>query len=242
MKYSFGIFWRILAAAAALLAAGIFAAPLGKIAAGKGAKKSFGARSAVFAMLGGYRQAAADFVWIKAYLAWERRDYQKCLARIELATEIDPENVLFWNLGAGIIAYDTPHWFFDSKAASPAIKKSIRRRQAKVALEFLDRGLKANPESRRLKLDKALIYEKVLGDMPAALACHKAACDDAAPIYVVRGYAGMLEDCGKPEEALNLLRARADKFDKNHPSYEFYLEHIRHLENKLKSQKNILAL
>ena len=242
MKYSFGIFLRILLGAAVLLAAGLAAAPLAKIAAGRGAKRSFGGKSAMFAMLGGYRQAAADFVWIKAYLAWERRDYQKCLSRMELATEIDPENVLFWNLGAGIIAYDTPHWFFDDRAASPAIKKSIRRRQAKVALEFLDRGLKANPKSRRLKLDKALIYEKVLGDMPAVLACHKAACDEGAPIYVVRGYAGMLEDCGKPEEALKLLRERAGSFDKSHPSYEFYLEHIRHLENKLKSQKNILAL
>ena len=242
MKYRLKIFLKILSACAVLAAAGYASSFLGKIAAPRGVERGIGGKAAAFAVFGGYREAIADFIWLKAYLAWERRDYGKCLSNIELSVDIDPENTTFWSLGASVIAYDTPHWLFDGRVASPAVKKSIRRRQGQLALDFLDRGLKANPESRRLKLDKALIYEKAFGDKLAALAWHREACDASAPIYVVRDCANMLEDCGRPEEALELLRQRADSFDKNHPSYDFYLEHLRRLENKLNSKKNMLAL
>lgn len=208
---------------------------------GSSCKKKIDARSALFSLFGGYRGFIADFAWLKAYMAWEKSDLSRCIANIELAVSLDPENITFWNLGAGIIAYDTPHWIFDGKHTTPMLQDVVRRRQGKLALEFLDRGLEAIPSSRRLKLDKALIYEKIFHDKFSALNCYKEACDSSAPIYVVRDYARALEDCGKDEEALKLLESRANSFDKNHPSYEFYLEHINYLRNKLKTKK-IVAL
>ncbi|MBR4597193.1 MAG: hypothetical protein IKO42_02220 [Opitutales bacterium] len=242
MKYRLKIFLQVLCACAALAAVGYASSFLAKIAAPQRAEKKFGGRAAAFAVFGGYREAIASFVWLKAYLAWERGDYQKCLSNIELCVELDPENIVFWNLGASIIAFDTPHWLFGGGKAPQSVQKSIRRRQGALALEFLDRGLVANPKSRRLKLDKAIIYEKVFADKNAALQWHKAACDEGAPIYVVRDCANMLEECGRAREALDLLLSRAGSFDKSHPSYEFYLGHIKRLENKINSQKNMLAL
>ena len=201
MKYRLKKFVEILSACAVLAAAGQVASFFGKTASPPGAERDIGGKAAVFAVFGGYRAAIADFVWLKAYLAWEKRDYGKCLSNIELSVDIDPANIAFWSLGANIIAYDTPHWLFDGRAASPAVEKSIRRRQARLALDFLDRGIAANPQSRRLKLDKALVYSFALGDKQSALRCHLAACDAGAPIYVVRDCANMLEECGRSEEA-----------------------------------------
>lgn len=240
MKYRLVL--RFLFVAAVLFAAGFFASFLTGGEKSDLPKKRLDARSALFSLFGGYRGFIADFVWLKAYMAWEKSDLSECLSNIELAVSLDPENITFWNLGAGIIAYDTPHWIFDSRKATPRLQKVIRERQGRLALEFLDRGLKAIPHSRRLKLDKALIYEKVFNDKFAALECYKSACDADAPIYVVRDYARALEDCGRDAEALVLLEKRADSFDKKHPSYDFYLEHANYLKNKLKSEKNMLAL
>lgn len=240
MKYR-GIL-KFLFVAAVLLVAGFFASFFAGGRNLNAPQKKFDARTAVFSLFGGYRGFIADFSWLKAYMAWEKSDLSKCLSNIELAVSLDPENITFWNLGAGIIAYDTPHWIFDGRNTTPMLQKVVRERQGRLALEFLDRGLKAVPHSRRLKLDKALIYEKVFNDKLAALECYKAACDATAPIYVVRDYARALEDCGRDAEALRLLEERADFFDKSHPSYDFYFEHINYLKNKLKSEKNMLAL
>ena len=240
MKYRLVL--KFLFVAAVLFAAGFSASFLAGVGKTGSPKKSLDARSALFSLFGGYRGFIADFAWLKAYMAWEKSDLSKCLSNIEHAVSLDPENITFWNLGAGIIAYDTPHWIFDSRRTTPMLQKVVRERQGRLALEFLDRGLKAVPQSRRLKLDKALIYEKVFNDKLAALECYKAACDAGAPIYVVRDYARALEDCGRDAEALELLKKRADSFDKSHPSYDFYLEHMNYLKNKLKSEKNMLAL
>lgn len=194
----------------------------------------------LWGILGGYRSVIADFIWLKAYMGWEKEDLAKSVSNIELATKLDPEVIMFWNLGSSIIAYDTPHWIIDSKPHTPLQKRHVAERQAKLALEFLDRGLEAIPDSRRLRLDKALIYEKVFGDSKSALESYKKASEGNAPLFIMRDYARRLEAEGELEEALNVLRRAETYTNKKHPAYEFLAEHIKDLENKLEAKKNLL--
>lgn len=237
---------RLLAAAAVLLAAGAALSPL-KDAASGGGRRGLPAAAApgdalIFGILGGYRPVLADFAWLQAYVAWEKSDMAGCLSNMDLAVRLDPGTSAFWNLGSGIIAYDTPHWILDSRPHTPLQEKNVRMRQGRIALDFLDRGLAAVPGSRRLQLDKALIYERVFSDGKSALKCYEAAARGDAPMFVVRDYARALEGDGRLAEALEVLEAAAPRFDKKHPAYAFYERHMDELKNKLESRENFLDL
>lgn len=192
------------------------------------------AKSAVFSMLGGYRNIAASLIWVSAYVYWEREDIAKCMPKLDLAVALEPGSVNFWNMGAMIIAFDSPHWIFSKRPTSDRVEKNIRLRQGKLGLEFINRGIALNPKSLRLRLTKSIILEKVFDDKQAVLKCYEDMMKlGKVPIFVVRNYARSLEDVGKVREALQVLEENKDNFDKSHPAYQFYLGHIQELKNKL---------
>lgn len=242
VKYSRGILLKFLLPLAVLLVAGAALRPLEKMAIPAGAPKydvSSGlGQGVLFGILGGYRSIIADFIWLKAYVFWEREDLLNTISNIELATRLDPGVIAFWNLGGGIIAYDTPHWIIESRPHTELMQRHVREKQAKLALEFLDRGLQAVPDSRRLKLDKAIIYMRVFDDIGSALKCYEAASEGEAPLFIMRDYARLLERAGKLHEALGVLRRAGEYENPNHPAWQFLQEHISDLENKLRNVQN----
>lgn len=192
------------------------------------------AKSAVFSMLGGYRDILASLIWVSAYVYWEREDIAKCMPKLDLAVALDPGNVNFWNMGATIIAFDSPHWIFAKRPTTDKMERNVRLRQGRLGLEFIDRGIALNPKSLRLRLTKSIILEKVFDDKEAVLKCYEDMMKlGRVPIFIVRNYARSLEDVGKVDEALRVLEENRGNFDKSHPAYEFYLAHIRELKNKL---------
>lgn len=229
---------RIFAALAIMTATGFMASPLARICTAKNVAQlsaNSAAQDALFAMLGGYRKILASLVWVDAYLYWEKEDIAKCMPRLDLAVGLDPSNVGFWNMGATIIAFDAPHWIFDARHASEKMQKIIRQKQGRAGIDFLERGIKLNPKSLRLRITKSLILEKVFDDKVGVLNCYEEMSKlGRVPIFVVRNHARSLEDLGRYKEALSLLQKNAKNYDKNHPSYEFYLRHIEELQNKLR--------
>ena len=111
----------------------------------------------LFGVLGGYRSLISDFVWIKSYLEWEKKDIAPCIASIELATAIDPYMITFWTQGASIIAFDTPHWIIGKlpkDKRTPELMAIIKKRQTRIALKFIDRALKIFPDNQELLIQK----------------------------------------------------------------------------------------
>ncbi|PWM28724.1 MAG: hypothetical protein DBX55_08815 [Verrucomicrobia bacterium] len=217
------------AAAAVLFAlAGVATSPLSEFvrgrfhsegAAGIGEMR---AGAPLFALLGGYRSLIADFVWIKAYIDWERKNYIDCLAALELATSLDPETITFWTQGASIIAFDTPHWLIARSAEKidAEMEKSIRRRQAKIALKFLDRGIAAFPDEARLWLTKGQIYIIALSDYKGAQDCYAKIVDiygNDAPVYILRIYAALLARNGHFGEAADALKRVLSQLEPDSP-------------------------
>ncbi len=209
---------------------GLITLPLAKLAKGNERKfkdaKVLDDQALIIGILGGYRSLIADFAWIKAYKAWEEFDSIKCMANIELAAKLDPEVEMFWHLGSGIMAYDIPMWILAYKDHTPLQKKAVHERQAKLALDFLDRGIAQNPNTRRLHLDKAAIYLMILKDPKSAIKCYAQASKGNAPLFIIRDYARLLEQEGMHKEAIADLK-KAEKYtDKTHPAYPFLKEHI----------------
>lgn len=200
---------------ATFVAAGIFSAPFAKVAKkfdaqNSGALSAESVRAAVrasslFAVLGGYKSLVSDLVWIKSYVQWEKRDLAGCIASMELAATINPARKDFWYFGSGIVAFDTPHWFAQNGIfPSEDAEKSIKKRQAKIAINFLDKGLKIFPEDDSMLMQKgkiALIYD----DFKLAEECFKLpASRENALFYPRRIYAALLVQNGKFKKALEV--------------------------------------
>src|SRR4051812_38609326 len=77
-------------------------------------------------VLGGFRALAADLVWLRAYVAWERHDAAATEALIKLTTTLDVRCLRFWISGARIMAYEIPNWRVEISAnAGPIEQKRV---------------------------------------------------------------------------------------------------------------------
>lgn len=175
----------------------------------------------LFGILGGYSSLVSDFIWLKSHMSWQEKDVARCMMDMELAVKIDPSIILFWSVGSSIIAYDMPHWIIDEKARTQTEVKLIKRRQAEVALKFLDEGLSHNLNNVKLLLDKIGIYKNVLGDIPSALKCYEIAVKQKnCPTYVYMSYSNLLSQEKEYVEAVRQLESVLKFTEKSHPMYK----------------------
>jgi hypothetical protein len=206
----------------------------------------------VLGLLGGFRSIMADFMWIKGYDSWEKRNRPEAESTVYLTTLLDPRAVYFWSNGARIIGKDIPVWRIQQagRQTTPAEQMAIRHEQALRALSFLDRGLEFHPDNWTLLQDKALLYQNNMGD-PYDSADHQynrqdltaaaeqyrlAAAAPGAPYYVARVYAELLRRLGRNQEAYDYLRRLYPTLPANVPAAtkDIVWERLRELENTLK--------
>ncbi len=162
------------------------------------------------AVLGGYRSAVANLVWLDMNSSWERRDLDATLARIRLATTIDPRPEIFWLNGSRVIANDMPAWGnTEQTRLNPVYKGSeqeIKERFALRALEFLNKGREQQPENPALLIETAMIVWRKLGDLESAADLFLEATRlPRAPYYSHRIYAELLLKLGRKQDALEFL-------------------------------------
>lgn len=168
--------------------------------------------SVVFGWLGGFRALAADFVWLRAYTAWERSDAPATDSWLRLATTLDPRPLGFWLNGARIMAYDMPAWRIatlggERGSVPTGVRRHIGEEQARRALAFLDRARDHHPASAALWIERAIIELNRLHDPAAAAESYRrAAAQPDAPYYAARLHAELLGRLGRKAEALAWLK------------------------------------
>jgi len=175
-----------------------------------------------FAILGGYRSVAANFVWLGMYGAWERRDFDKTLAAIRIAAAIDPRKRLFWIDGARILANDMPAWrvgvWETERLNRDPEGRRIGERFAREALAFLDRGIAQLGPDPLLLMEKAIIAWRKLEDLErAARLFGEAYRQPGAPYVAGRMKAEMLVRAGRKAEALAYLKKIYSKLPDDDP-------------------------
>ena len=163
-----------------------------------------------FALLGGFRAIAADFLWLRVHVIWETHDLATTATLLRLTTALDPRPLYFWLNGARILAYDMTAWRIAAAGGYDATTTEVQRRiaaeQARLALRHLDEAAASHPASAEIWVERAGIELNKLGDLAAAALSYRRAWEQpGGPYYAARLHAEMLRRLGRQAEALAWL-------------------------------------
>jgi len=186
------------------------------------------------AALSGFRSLVADVAFIQAHVAWEETAWGRVLLLFRQATTLQPRSILFWDMAA---------WHMAWNASAAARRDQTQPRQAlrikaeheywDIGKDFLERGIRNNPDKPQLYEALARLYQVKYNDhLHAAEYYAKAAALPGAPSYDKRFAAYELSYCeGKEAEAYKQLRQLYDLGEKER--LPRLLARLKALEEKL---------
>ena len=168
------------------------------------------------AALSGFRSVVADFLFIQAHVAWERTEWSRVLLLFRQVTTLQPRGILFWDMAAWHMGWNASTAALnDPTQPRLALRVKAQRQYFDLGRDFLERGIRNNPDRPQLYEALARLYrEKYKDHARAAEFYEKAADRPGAPGYVRRFAAYELSYVeGREREAyerlLQLYRAHA---------------------------------
>lgn len=186
------------------------------------------------AALSGFRSLVADIVYIQAHVAWERTEWARVLFLFRQATTLQPRSVLFWDMAAWHMAWNASAAASrDPTLANDAVRRRAQREYVALGKDFLERGIKNNPERPQLYESLARLYKEKLEDHAAAARYFaRAAALPGAPEYNERFAAYELSYVpGREREAYATLRNLYDRGEQER--LPTLLRRLKFLEEKL---------
>ncbi|MCM8776979.1 MAG: hypothetical protein NC905_01770 [Candidatus Omnitrophica bacterium] len=94
------------------------------------------------------REGVIDLLYLYLDELWHRGEYSKIFPVLKLITTISPKDVEAWTIGG---------WFLINGIA-PKLSTKEKDRIVSYAIEFMEEGIKANPEDERLYMELAMYY------------------------------------------------------------------------------------
>lgn len=186
------------------------------------------------AALSGFRAMVADFLFIEAHVAWERTEWGRVLFWFRQVTTLQPHVPLFWDMAAWHMAWNASAAAMNDPS-QPRLPLRVKAQREYFALgkDFLERGIKNNPDKPQLYEALARLYREKLNDPARASEYYaKAATLPGAPSYDKRFSAYELSYCqGREREAYERLRALYDEDEKER--LPTLIKRLRFLEEKL---------
>jgi len=186
------------------------------------------------AALSGFRAAVADFLFVEAHVAWERTEWGRVLFLFRQVTTLQPHVPLFWDMAAWHMAWNASAAAInDSSQPRMALRMKTQREYFALGKDFLERGIKNNPDKPQLYESLALLYREKLNDHERASECYaKAGALPGAHSYDKRFSAYELSYCeGHEREAYERLRALYDVGERER--LPTLIRRLRVLEDKL---------
>ena len=186
------------------------------------------------AALSGFRSLVADAVFIQAHVAWERTEWGRVLLLFRQVTTLQPRAVLFWDMAAWHMAWNASTAAMNDRTQPrEALRLKAAREYLQLGQDFLERGIKNNPERPELYEAMARLYRDKFQDHErAAEFFAKAAALPNAHSYARRFAAYELAQCpGHEREAYDQLRALYDSGERER--LPTLLRHLKELEIKL---------
>jgi len=186
------------------------------------------------AALSGFRSPLAAFLWIEAMTAWENTEWGRMAGIFDTVTLLQPRAPLYWDLSAWHMGYNAATAALQNeKQPSEALRIRSQRQYQQMGRDYLERGIRNNPENRQLHIALGSLLRDKMEDHPAAAAAFLAASKlPDAPPYVKRAAALELAKCpGREREAYGFLKSL---YDEGPPQRVPGLVHsLRELEKKL---------
>lgn len=145
-------------------------------------------QSGFLAALSGFRSPLAAFLWMDAHTAWEKTEWGRMNGLFNTVTTLQPHSLLYWDIAAWHMAWNASVAALqDRKQQSEALRERARRQYIELGRDFLERGIRNNPDQyllyERLGI---LLRDKVEDHGAAADAFSKAASFHDAPAYIHR--------------------------------------------------------
>ena len=186
------------------------------------------------AALSGFRSVVADFLFIQAHVAWERTEWSRMLLLFRQVTTLQPRAILFWETAAWHMAWNAGTAALND-AAQPrlALRLKAQREYFDLGRDFLERGIKNNPERPQLYEAMARLYrDKYKDHARAAEYFEKTAEKPGAPSYAKRFAAYELSHvAGREREAYDRLRQLYSSGE--HERLPTLISRLKYLEEKL---------
>ena len=186
------------------------------------------------AALSGFRSLVADALFIEAHVAWERTEWGRVLFLFRQVTTLQPRAVLFWDMAAWHMAWNASTAAMnDPTQPRLAFRIKTAREYFRLGKDFLERGIKNNPDRPELYEALARLYRDKYEDHERASEYFaKAANLPDAHRYTRRFAAYELAQCpGREREAYDQLRALYDSGEQER--LPALIRHLKELEIKL---------
>ena len=186
------------------------------------------------AALSGFRSLVADVVFIQAHVAWERTEWGRVYLLFREATTLQPRSVMFWDMAAWHMAWNASVAALrDPAQPNEALRRKAQREYFALGRDFLERGIKNNPDRPQLYESLARLYKEKLGDHGAAARYYaRAAALPGAPEYDKRFAAYELSFApGHEHDAYAALRRLYDWGE--HERLPTLLKRLKYLEEAL---------
>jgi uncharacterized protein HemY len=171
---------------------------------------------------------------MQAHVAWERTDWGRVLWLFRQVTTLQPRAILFWDMAAWHMAWNASVATMNDRT-QPRLALRIKAQREYFALgkDFLERGIKNNPERPQLYESLARLYkEKYQNHARASEFFAKAAAIPGAPSCDKRFSAYELSYCeGREREAYQRLRQLYDTGENER--LPTLITRLKFLENKL---------
>jgi hypothetical protein len=111
------------------------------------------------AALGGFRSVVADLLFIQAHVAWEHAQWSRVELLFREATTLQPHNILFWDTAAWHMAWNaSAAALLDPAQPRLALRIRAQREYVDIGKDFLERGIRNNPEHPQLYEALARLY------------------------------------------------------------------------------------
>jgi len=165
-------------------------------------------QGAFVAALSGFRGVIADILTIQAFTAWENTQWSRVIFLYNQITTLQPRVIMHWEMAAGYTASDASVAALeDPKQPRQALRVKASREFIQQGREFLERGIRNNPD-RYVLFNKlgALLAQKTEDHYAAYEAFSKAAEFPDCMGYEKRFAAYELSRCpGREAQAYALL-------------------------------------
>ena len=109
-------------------------------------------------MLGGMRSLIASIWNLRAYYHFENLDWLELEKNYELITTLQPHTTSYWTTGAWHLHTNASTYYTENEELSPIRQRSMRRLYINKGSDFLEEGVRQNPDDWKLHLALAELW------------------------------------------------------------------------------------
>ncbi|MGE5208428.1 MAG: hypothetical protein ACM3KL_03760 [Alphaproteobacteria bacterium] len=186
------------------------------------------------AALSGFRAIVADALFIQAYASWENTQWGRMLWLFRQITTLQPRVLLFWDTAAWHMAWNASVAAMnDLKQPRLALRVKAQREYFALGKDFLERGIKNNPDRPELYEAMARLYKEKYKDHERAAEYYAKAATlpEAAPWDRRFSAYELSYSEGREQEAYERLRSLYNEGEKER--LPTLIKRLKFLEDKL---------